>query len=950
MKIDDFQIQATLKRFEVRRAWRERNKQLIARGCYFQIDSPQRVEKFLLRRGYSSQQAEKLITSSQPSSLAVASIGQPASAIERVLGTSDLMSVAFLDEGLVAARTVGRVWIGVAAGRPVGFGTGFMVSPNLLMTNHHVLGDKNLARTSLVEFEYQLNPDGTLRQSHSFAMDPDTFHFADRNLDYAVVAVRAFSSNNNRSLAEFGHNRLIETEGKAIVGQWVNIIQHPNGEPKQLALRENNIVDVLDDFLQYQTDTAPGSSGSPVYNDRWEVVALHHSGVRATNAAGQVLADDGRVWREDMGESRIKWIANEGVRISRVLKSLRSQLMSDAQRKLFEAVTAPTASRVSAPVEGRVRQQDPAGGGLSAVSHDADGNATWTIPISVSIRVGQAPVVQPQAAPVVLPVQTPITQLAATLAAEGNFNAILAEAQKTLGARADVLKVRLGYVFKDGWITQDRAIVVTVRRRHTLKQLDDAAIDPLPTMFHGMRVEVTNPTLRELVRSIQGPAAEEAVFGTDIARLAGEITYRPPNNAPLLDPVIDQMRVIAHVSPDNGWPQLKNFLVGTKKRLVVGMYDFGAPHIVESVKAAGAGAQFEKLTLAMQKGQQVGKKTKADDLTDQETVDAIRDELGSKFENTWVKIGTVNGWVAYSYHIKVAVRDHMALWLSSGNWQSSNQPDADPLNEHPQKRQWLTKYNREWHAIIEHAGLAKTFEAYLLNDFEANKGETPNESLAFPDLLLPGALVVPSPEEASKPFQYFPAFDERRQFTVRPLLTPDNFRKHVLEMIESAEEQLLIQNQTFNNPEDGQDALAELIDAVLARQLAGVDVRIIFRINNSSDARETISGLVHRGFDEKNIKVQLNCHTKGVVVDRKRVLCGSQNWSNSGVSDNRDASLLFEDTGLAKYFADIFEHDWKNLATQNIGNESLAAEIVPVDKPTPRGMIRVRWKDIQEML
>src|SRR5262249_42891041 len=160
------------------------------------------------------------------------------SALERVLGTSDLMAVAFLDEGLVAARTVGRVWIGVAAGKPIGFGTGFMVSPRLLMTNHHVLGDKNLARTSLVEFDYQLNPDGSAKKTISFAMDPDTFHFVNRDLDYAVVAVRPSSMDNQSGLSDFGFNRLIESEGKTIAGQWVNIIQHPNGEPKQLALRE----------------------------------------------------------------------------------------------------------------------------------------------------------------------------------------------------------------------------------------------------------------------------------------------------------------------------------------------------------------------------------------------------------------------------------------------------------------------------------------------------------------------------------------------------------------------------------------------------------------------------------------------------------------------------------------------------------------------------------------
>ncbi len=55
------------------------------------------------------------------------------------------------------------------------------------------------------------------------------------------------------------------------------IIQHPNGEPKQLVLRNNELVDTPNQFVAYVADTSPGSSGSPVYNDQWEVVALHHA-------------------------------------------------------------------------------------------------------------------------------------------------------------------------------------------------------------------------------------------------------------------------------------------------------------------------------------------------------------------------------------------------------------------------------------------------------------------------------------------------------------------------------------------------------------------------------------------------------------------------------------------------------------------------------------------------
>ena len=74
-------------------------------------------------------------------------------------------------------------------------------------------------------------------------------------------------------LAEFGFNRLTDDEGEGVVGDFVTIVQHPRGEKKQIALRENRIVDVLDSFLHYEADTEPGSSGSPVFDDRWQVSA-----------------------------------------------------------------------------------------------------------------------------------------------------------------------------------------------------------------------------------------------------------------------------------------------------------------------------------------------------------------------------------------------------------------------------------------------------------------------------------------------------------------------------------------------------------------------------------------------------------------------------------------------------------------------------------------------------
>ena len=61
-------------------------------------------------------------------------------------------------------------------------------------------------------------------------------------------------------------------------GAALNIIQHPAGEVKQIAIRRNDFVGPLDgdsNRFTYLTDTLPGSSGSPVFNDDWEVVGLH---------------------------------------------------------------------------------------------------------------------------------------------------------------------------------------------------------------------------------------------------------------------------------------------------------------------------------------------------------------------------------------------------------------------------------------------------------------------------------------------------------------------------------------------------------------------------------------------------------------------------------------------------------------------------------------------------
>lgn len=105
--------------------------------------------------------------------------------------------------------------------------------------------------------------------------------------DFALVAVAA----GPQELAPFGFNHTIAAKGKAIAGDFVTIVQHPGGQKKQVALRDNRIVDVFDAFLHYAADTELGSSGSPVFNDQWELVALHHASAPASvDGAGSLTS------------------------------------------------------------------------------------------------------------------------------------------------------------------------------------------------------------------------------------------------------------------------------------------------------------------------------------------------------------------------------------------------------------------------------------------------------------------------------------------------------------------------------------------------------------------------------------------------------------------------------------------------------------------------------------
>ena len=401
-------LKQTERRFADRTQNREEKGKLIQEGKILEANPPELVERRMSRLKADSRMARAMIGEGlkfAPTGPGVSALGYPR-ALERVLGTNDLMGIGFFEHGLHIARAVARIHIRTPQGAPAGFGTGFMVSPRLLLTNNHVFESTDSAVGSLAEFNFQVGPDGEMKTSRSFRFAPEDFFVTDKELDYTLVALRP-----DPGLAEFGWLRLIEETGKLMVGEMVNIVQHPNGEPKQLAIRENRVVDELDLFLHYQTDTAPGSSGSPVFNDQWEVVALHHSGVPQRDQQGRILTTDNRRWEPWMGEHRIAWKANEGVRVSRLIAHVKGQRLNAAQKKLSAEMFESEPPTVVSPGSDRSEAVPLAPNLSSQPAIDQAGNATWTIPVRISVSLGEP--VAPKATsaaptPSVIPLTTPV--------------------------------------------------------------------------------------------------------------------------------------------------------------------------------------------------------------------------------------------------------------------------------------------------------------------------------------------------------------------------------------------------------------------------------------------------------------------------------------------------------------------------------------------------------------
>lgn len=198
--------------------------------------------------------------------------------LERVLGHDRYLNLQWYRTGLVRCRAVARIQTEHADG----IGTGFLargpdlhpdLPPLVLVTNAHVVPEELDARDAVVAFHgLDADPDTrrTFRVDRVCWSDPS----AGDGLDTTILDLDGYpTAVEPTPLA----TRLPAVTGERTPRAYV--IGHPRGlSQPQFSLQDNVLLDHDDRLLHYRSPTESGSSGSPVFDQRWDLIAVHHAG------------------------------------------------------------------------------------------------------------------------------------------------------------------------------------------------------------------------------------------------------------------------------------------------------------------------------------------------------------------------------------------------------------------------------------------------------------------------------------------------------------------------------------------------------------------------------------------------------------------------------------------------------------------------------------------------
>lgn len=381
--------------------------------------------------------------------------------------------------------------------------------------------------------------------------------------------------------------------------------------------------------------------------------------------------------------------------------------------------------------------------------------------------------------------------------------------------------------------------------------------------------------------------------------------------------------VIAYASPDSTYAATKRLFDGARKSILIGIYDFSAPHMRQLVlDAIGRGVRVSLMLDIDGKDE----RELFDDLVDM----GVHGVSAPSCANKQVRFFA-------SSHEKVIVIDGEWTLVQSGNYSAN----SIPLNEDDGLDGGAFRTgNRDTGLAIRSKPLARLFTEILESDMELATAGL--ESFLPPVEDETKVLVEKKPPR--RPTRLFPSktFELVAALRIQPVLSPDNYMDVVPGLLEGAKKSIDIEQQYIRAHQPNIRILLEAI-ATARRANPKLKVRIVLGKVFNGEALEKEQRnleILDEEFDLQlgthiryvNTDQLVHCHNKMIIVDGANVLVSSQNWSDFAVTKNREAGLWIPHGDIAQYFAQIFEVDWRSAVKalpepveETVGLEGLAA-------------------------
>lgn len=386
----------------------------------------------------------------------------------------------------------------------------------------------------------------------------------------------------------------------------------------------------------------------------------------------------------------------------------------------------------------------------------------------------------------------------------------------------------------------------------------------------------------------------EEVLEVDQALEAQRLGKFNPERVPeLAIPAFDDVKLLrASVSPDSSYRMLNEAIAAAEQELLLYIYNVSAEHMIELLEAARDRGVTVRIMY--------------------DTTDSRGDER-AKLRALGVELKTAPSsgrrQVFTVCHQKYMVIDGRTVVLGSANWATTSIPKIIVPGR-------FKKGNREWLIRIDHKVMAKWFAELFETDWDIPEMAGPAGLLEAPPEEL-GDVMVPA-RLAKAPDEIFDgeSFNLPTGVRITPIISPHNYFDVVYKAIEAATSSVDVEQQYIK---EGGPKTKALLALLKTKKSEGLTIRLIvspaFRKIGATDSWEaSVASLEKHGLDDclraMNLEYYTHLHNKGVIVDRRRVVVSSTNWSENSITQAREAGVLIDSPDVAEYFAKVMDFDW----------------------------------------